>query len=349
MQEQVENPQRKKTKRIQENQKTACFEFFEVKGYNRNTKLPTGGPQFQLLQTFLKQWELTRQQVKTQFGNWKEKYEFYGEIYETDSTKLREYIASNTSVESAEFIYDVTNEMMRDPTKDLPQWFTMAAEEHSFYNEVLPQMTTDPFKSIFCGILDKYIDIATETFPAQAKFCNAADLKFFKKRKEMAKAVFDGFYNLIDTFDELLIKEYTNDRDWGTFKKQTWRLFFYQIEEKMYFKWCRTNVIDGLPPVSIVNKKIVCDYSLGILYYTAGCLLRKIGKSAIRNPGRKDISNFVAEYHSINVIEAEHAKLPVDLTKVRYTWIIGIGATIVILKSLSLLSLSFRVLISYPG
>ena len=148
-----------------------------------------------------------------------------------------------------------------------------------------------------------------------------------------------------------MIKEHKNDRDWDTFKKQIWRLFFYQIEEKMHFKWWRMNFIDGLmpPAVSIVTQKNVSKYSLDILYYTAGCLLSKIGKSVIRNPGRKDISNFVAEYHSINVIEAEHAKLPVDLTKVRYTWIIGIGATIVILKSLSLLSLSFRVLISYPG
>jgi len=51
----------------------------------------------------------------------------------------------------------------------------------------------------FFDILDQCIDIARETFPEQAKFCTAADLKFYKKRKEMAKARFDDFYKLIDT------------------------------------------------------------------------------------------------------------------------------------------------------
>ena len=70
------------------------------------------------------------------------------------------------------------------------------------------------------------------------------------------------------------------------------------------------------------TEKNVSKFSLGILYYTAGCLLRHIRKSAETNPGRNDISYFVAYHHSINVLEAERAKLPVELTKVRYTWCI---------------------------
>ena len=153
LQEQVEIPQEKKRKRIgPAEQKIACFGFFDVEGYNRNTKLPTagGGPLSQPFNTFLDQWTLTRKQVKTQFVNWKkEKYEFYGEIYEKDPTKLRVFIESHMSVESAEFIDDVTNQMVIDRTKEIPKWFTMATEQHSFYNIVLPQMTTNPFKSIF--------------------------------------------------------------------------------------------------------------------------------------------------------------------------------------------------------
>jgi len=156
--EQVEIPLEKTTtKRIVQRQKTACSDFFNEQGYNRNTKLPTGGSS-QHFNTFLDLWTLNRKQVKTQFINWKkEKYEFYGEVYENDPTRLRAFIESHMSIESAEFIGDITNQMMADPTKEIPKWFTMVSEQHSFYNIVLPQMTADPFRSIFVDILDQYI------------------------------------------------------------------------------------------------------------------------------------------------------------------------------------------------
>ena len=50
-----------------------------------------------------------------------------------------------------------------------------------------------------------------------------------------------------------------------------WRLlFFHQIEDKMYFKWCRESFIDGLPPISIDLKNNVSNYALELIYYTAG-------------------------------------------------------------------------------
>ena len=36
-------------------------------------------------------------------------------------------------------------------------------------------MMTNPFKSVLLGILRNYVEIATEVFLEQAKFCKAAD------------------------------------------------------------------------------------------------------------------------------------------------------------------------------
>ena len=87
----------------------------------------------------------------------------------------------------------------------------------------------------------------------------------------------------------------------------------------MFYEWSRTSYIDDLPPIKIVLDANISKYSLGILYYSAGCLLKKITNSCkTQNLERQDISNCIFELHSIGGDEAKAMGLPVDVTNVRY-------------------------------
>jgi hypothetical protein len=60
----------------------------------------------------------------------------------------------------------------------------------------------------------------------------------------------------------------------------------------------------------------VSDYALGILYYTAGCVLQGVNKSAKRMLETTVIRLAMYVKHSIGFQAAETAGLPTDITKV---------------------------------
>ena len=68
LQQQVETTLvvKKKKTRITNEQKAVCFRYFEDKQFNRNTKLGTGGGPGESLKTFMEEYGITRNQVKTQ-------------------------------------------------------------------------------------------------------------------------------------------------------------------------------------------------------------------------------------------------------------------------------------------
>ena len=314
----------KKTKRITQEQKDACFKFFKETKYNRNSKLPTGGTTSNsMLLNFLETNGISRGQMRTQLNNWKKKkYEFYGEVYETDPVKVRQLIASHLPDDPSDFLDNVLRKMIATKdTSSKDMWFAIAAKKHEYFNQVLPKMNLEPFKSIFLGILDKYIDIATNVFPKQAKLCCNSDMDFYETKMNMVKDEFEKFHNAIKVYDGKLDLDECHDEKIKERKREKkWKMMYAQIEEKLYYEWCLSSYIDDLPPISIViNEGNINKYSCEILYYTAGCVLNKIDQKANRKKETKtkDVCGFLSFLHSIDASEAEEYKLPYKLTKVR--------------------------------
>ena len=229
----------------------------------------------------------------------------------------------------AGFLKEVLEEMMAPEVRGIRNWHNiMAATEHAYYNPMLRKMMADPFKSIILGTLKNYVEIATDVFPEQAKCCKAADANFFLRKMSMMDKTCTTFCDEIKKFDFPAELDLCRN-----VKMCRWRLFFHQIEDKMYFKWCRKSFVDGLPPISIDLESNFSNYALEIIYYTADCVLRKIEKSAKNDIDRKDISISLFNQHSVDVLEAEQANLPIALTKVsndEFYFLLLIRATIVI-------------------
>ena len=320
--EAIEEPTKTiKKKRITKKQIDACFKYFDEANFNRNKNLPTGGldNNFVFL-NFLKDNELTRDQVKTQLKNWKRrKYEYFGEVYEDDPKKARETISSHLHDEPFVFLKNVIDKMVDTPTckKDKPSVYALPASEHPYIKDILPDMAEGPFKNIFLDILEKYVDIGVEVFPQQAKNCDTADQTFYIKKQEMVEHRFGLFYTEIKVFDNVL----NLDDTWDESKKERerrkmWKRLYKQIEEKMFTDWCHTSYTDELPPIVIVLSGNINTHSFEVLYYTAGCILKKIGLT--KKKDTKSISIVVCNSNSlVDFSTAKANGLPFELTKVR--------------------------------
>ena len=106
--------------------------------------------------------------MRTQLKNWKRnKYEYYGEVYETDPIKAWQLISSHLPDDHSVFLNNVIEKMTKTPTSKnkKPSWFAEAATLHQYIKEMLPKMMDDPFKSIFVDILNMYVDIGVSVFP----------------------------------------------------------------------------------------------------------------------------------------------------------------------------------------
>ena len=320
--EAIEEPTKTiKKKRITKKQIDACLKYFDEANFNRNKNLPTGGSDnnFVFL-NFLKDNELTRDQVKTQLKNWKRrKYEYFGEVYEDDPVKVRETISSHLHDEPFVFLKNVIDKMVDTPTckKDKSSVYALPASEHPYIKDILLDMAEGPFKNIFLDILEKYVDIGVEVFPQQAKNCDTADQTFYLKKQKMVEDQFGLFYTEIKVFDNVL----NLDDTWDESKKERerrkmWKRLYKQIEEKMFTDWCHTSYTDELPPIVIVLSGNINTHSFEVLYYTAGCILKKIGLT--KKKDTKSISIVVCNSNSlVNFSTAKANGLPFELTKVR--------------------------------
>ena len=317
----------KKSKRIliTKRQKEACFEFFIKHEFSKAAKLPIGKTSDLAIafNNFLLTEDLKREQVRKQLLSWKnKKYKFHDCIFKKTPHEIQEIIHSHMPVEKSEFITDVIEKMMTTTNVDgKTEWHTQAAESNTYFDKVLPKMVVDPFKDIFVFILDQYVSIATTTFPQKATNCKAADLQFEEMKTKMVEEQFEDFNELMLMHDDELddLKGIDSKIKCDKIRYRAWKLLYLQIEEKMFYEWSRTSYIDDLPPVKIVLDANISNYSLGILYYSAGCLLKKITNSCkTKNLERQDISNHIFELHSIDGDEAKAMGLPVDVTNVRY-------------------------------
>ena len=323
----AQNTQRKKQKTVPINheQKQACHDFFNEQKYQPGTKLPTTGTRAAALFVLIDETGLTRPQVKRQLQVWKGiKFENHGKQFPRTPSQIKEIIKSHMIVEQEEFIFDVIEKMMTTTTGIIGKttWHTMAATEHPFYNIVLPLMVKeDQFKRIFISILDGYASIGAEVYPEKTMDCKSADYKFNSKRIVMANDKFDDFFQFIldGPFDEHLVRleEVEDEDEMQDERFKTWKRFYTQLEEKLHYDWCRTSYVNDLPPVTIDLNCKVDKYASEILYYTAGCLFKKIENIAKKKQEFRDMSAKMITLHSIGYEDACHEELPVDITKKR--------------------------------
>ena len=329
-QQQQQQQLKKKSTKITKKQKDLCFKFFDEQKYSRNENLPTGQHNKVFLD-FLQNNNLNRDQVKRQLDNWKDiKYDYYGQIITSNADERREIMLSHLPDDPSDFLKTVLGKMAatNDGVSKEDNWYNAAAKKHPYIDKHLTNMMVEPFKDIFLSILDRYVEIAVSVFPEQAKNCGNTDMMFYNEKETMVHKTFDDkFYEKVQLFDDDLNLENIDD----TKKEQRerfrmWKVLYIQIEEKMYYDWCRTSCIDELPPIKIVlDDSISSKYSENTLYYTAGCILKGIGK-AVKVKTRA-ISLFVSSphAHSIGVERAEHDGLPFRLTQVSSCTIIPIS------------------------
>ena len=328
-QQQQQQQLKKKSTKITKKQKDLCFKFFAEQKYSRNENLPTGQHNKVFLD-FLKNNNLNRDQAKRQLDNWKDiKYDYYGQIITSNADERREIMLSHLPDDPSDFLKTVLGKMAatNDGVLKENNWYNAAAKKHPYIDKHLTNMMVGPFKDIFLSILDRYVEIAVSVFPEQAKNCGNTDMTFYNEKETMVHKTFDDkFYEKVQLFDDDLNLENIGD----TKKEQRerfrmWKVLYIQIEEKMYYDWCRTSCIDELPPIKIVLDDSISKYSENTLYYTAGCILKGIGK-AIKVKTRA-ISLFVSSpyAHSIGVERAEHDGLPFRLTQVSSCTIIPIS------------------------
>ena len=327
-QQQQQQQLKKKSTKITKKQKDLCFKFFDEQKYSRNENLPTGQHNKVFLD-FLKNNNLNRDQAKRQLDNWKDiKYDYYGQIITSNADERREIMLSHLPDDPSDFLKTVLGKMAatNDGVSKENNWYNEAAKKHPYIDKHLTNMMVEPFKDIFLSILERYVEIAVSVFPEQAKNCGNIDMTFYNEKETMVHKIFDDkFYEKVQLFDDDLNLENIGDTKKERDRFRMWKVLYIQIEEKMYYDWCRTSCIDELPPIKIVLDDSISKYSENTLYYTAGCILKGIGK-AIKVKTRA-ISLFVSSphAHSIGVERAEHDGLPFQLTQVSSCTIIPIS------------------------
>ena len=167
---------------------------------------------------------------------------------------MRDLITSHLPDDPSNFLDNVLCKMIA--TKDTSKkgvWFATGVNVLEYFNNVLPKINLEPFKSFFLGILNKYIDIATEVSPDRAKLCCNSDMDFYNKKTKMVEDEFETFYNPIKVYDSKLnLDECLDEKIKERKREKKWKMLYKQIEEKLYYKWCLSSYIDELPPISIV-------------------------------------------------------------------------------------------------
>jgi hypothetical protein len=302
-----------KPKRITKEQASNCFKFFDDHSFHRGSTLPRVGGMNDF-DNLLKSSHISRDQAVRQFHNWKKhKYEHWGETYNNDPNELKELLEGHMPVEKTEFLQDLLK--MMSPVKEgklekeLTYW-NRAGYLHRFH-EIHHLLLEDPFKSIVLSIIDQYVSIGVDTFPEQAKLLKSAETKFYRAKTSMVEDKLGEFLKAVESFDfpEVL-------KDFKTLPKLKWRLFYYDLEEKIYYQWCRASFVDGLPPIKIKFENHVSEYALDMLYYTAGFVLQGVHKSGKRMPETRAIRTALYLKHSIGSQAADTAGLPTGITKV---------------------------------
>ena len=313
----------KKKHRITKEQAAACFEFFDshkqAGKFNRNTKLPVAGS-MPLFDAFLQEQHVSRSQAKPQFSNWKKKtFEYWGEVYNSDPKQIREQILSQMPTSNAEFIKDV---LIKNMVSKKPGCATMMRRRYPstvhFFKFIISEDNTDnPFLAMLLAILNDYVDFLVEVMPTQAKLCEKADTLFKSKRDNMLKRRARSFVDLIKEFD------FSENHHLSDLKREfddaMWMVLFYDMENKLHHYWTRSTFTSGLPPIEIAKESVVIEFARGMVYFTAGVIVKKIGNKANKKyKSRKEISDFVFQTHKICLPVAKQAGLPTDVCEVRH-------------------------------
>ena len=319
-----EQPTKQKKKKITTEQKEACFDFFVTRKFILNSSLPKGAYD-QEFNDFRRRHDLSKDQVGRQLKQWKlKKYSHWGDTYNKNEGEMKNIILAHMPENTSEFLQSIIDKMtnMSLNSDESYIWYTAAATENVYVRRMLPKMMNAPFLEIFIAILNSYVDIAVKVFPKQAKRCGDSDVKFYDLKKDMVDEKFkEEFYGKVQQLDEELnlaenLSEETKERK----RYLCWKVLYLQLEEKMYHEWCRLSYETNLPPIQIVlSEKGIGRYSDGILYYTAGCILKGIvNATARKNKTTRFFRHLIAEDHVITLANAELHKLPYKLTQVRF-------------------------------
>jgi hypothetical protein len=188
----------------------------------------------------LKSNQISRNQDVRQFSNWKKhKFQFWGESYKNDPNEVRKLLEGHMPLEKTEFLQALLEKMSPVPTKKPTYWNHVACRLQ--FDKIYHLLLDDPFKSIILSILDQYVSIGVDTLPEQAKLLKSAESKFFHKKTSMVEEKIVEFLNAVESFDfpEAL-------QDFKTLEERRWLIFFYDLEEKIYYQWCRASFVGDL-------------------------------------------------------------------------------------------------------
>ena len=305
-------------KRISNEDKEDCYKFFETHNFHINSKLPRAGTQRATdLQIFMGEKGLSKSQITLQLKNWKfRKFHFGGESFETDPEKLREQVTANMPTANDEFIKDeVIESMLNKEDKVAGLSACLNPETLPFY-KFMQSEDGSSFVQLLSDILDKYVDYLVEAIPSKARLCKKGEEIFQKRRYALKYTEKSRFLEMVNSFEfptkELRILK----KDFG---EKRWSFLFLDLETKLHHHWSRTRFLADRKPIQIATECVVSKFALGMVYFTAGVLLRKIGNpknTKIKN--RQKISEAVFQKHSIGQFHAKQAGLPIHTCVVSF-------------------------------
>ncbi|KAL3927060.1 MAG: hypothetical protein SGBAC_013237 [Bacillariaceae sp.] len=195
-----------------------------------------------------------------------------------------------------------------------PGTFGMMPDAHPetvpFYkliNSLIKSNTPNPFFPILSNFLNGYVNILVEVMSTLAKLCNDAEEQFYDERLTLKDEKTKEFLKAIESFEfpERLVK-LKNE-----FGKILWSTLFHDLETKLHYCWCQTHFGVGLPSIEIAQECVIIDMALELVYFTAGVVLQKIGKSANAIfKSKREINTYVHTIHAITLAKAHASGLP---------------------------------------
>lgn len=314
--ERNEEPAAKKTVRITNEKKQACFKFFDEHDYSVNSKLPrSGSEKATALALFMSRQDLSRSQIKTQLQNWKQvKFFHYGSVFEKDPDKLRQQITAGMPTSNTEFITEVVIENILTKSGMDGLLVKLNPDTQPFL-QFMQKKDGSPFVQIFSRILDKYIEYLVDAIPSQARLCAKHEELFEDRRDALIEKELSTFLLMIESFEfpgELRTLKTTID-------EELWKLVFFDLETKLFHYWTRERFLADRKPIVIATECVVSKFALAMVYFTAGVLLRKIANAMnTKFKSRGKISEDLSKKHNIGRLVAKSKDLPIRICDVSF-------------------------------